>query len=163
MSELDIRNAAAGDHDAIWEIMEYVIAQGDTLVFAPGAPRASMLDFWAGNGRHTYVADINGKVLGTYFIKANQPDLGSHIANAGYMTHPEARGQGIGYQMGLHSLQEARQLGFHAMQFNIVIKSNEGAVRLWQKLGFDIIGEIPDAFQHQKLGLTNAYIMYQKL
>lgn len=96
-------------------------------------------------------------------IKDNQPDLGSHIANAGYLTLPSARGKGVGMDMGEFSLVEAKRLGYQAMQFNIVVKSNQGAVRLWQKLGFEIIGEIPEAFNHLHLGMTNAYIMYQKL
>ena len=97
------------------------------------------------------------------FLKDNQPDLGSHIANAGYMTAPSAAGQGVGKAMGEFSLSEAKRLGYKAMQFNIVVKSNERAVRLWQHLGFKIIGEIPEAFQNKQGGLTNAYIMYQKL
>jgi ribosomal protein S18 acetylase RimI-like enzyme len=96
-------------------------------------------------------------------LKNNQPGLGSHIANASYMTAPAAMGKGIGKQMGIFSLQEARRLGYKAMQFNIVVKSNTRAVALWQSLGFEIIGEIPNAFQHAVLGLTNAYIMYQQL
>lgn len=55
------------------------------------------------------------------------------------------------------------RLGYKAMQFNIVVKSNERAVQLWKNLGFTIIGEIPEAFNHKQNGLTNAYIMYCKL
>ena len=65
--------------------------------------------------------------------------------------------------MGEFSLAEAKRLGYTAMQFNIVIKSNARAVNLWQNLGFKIIGEIPDAFNHKENGMTNAYIMYRKL
>ena len=96
-------------------------------------------------------------------MKDNQPGLGSHVANAGYMTSPDAFGKGIGKAMALFSLEEAKNLGYRAMQFNLVIKTNERAVELWKKLGFAIIGEIPEAFNHKSLGLTNAYIMYRKL
>jgi ribosomal protein S18 acetylase RimI-like enzyme len=98
-----------------------------------------------------------------FLIKDNQPGLGAHIANAAYMVSEKAEGKGIGKSMCLYSLDEAKRLGYLAMQFNIVIKSNERAVKLWQKLGFQIIGEIPEAFRHKQLGLTNAYIMYRKL
>jgi ribosomal protein S18 acetylase RimI-like enzyme len=101
--------------------------------------------------------------VGTFFIKDNQPDLGSHIANAGYMTAPGTFGKGIGRAMGEFSILEAARLGYKAMQFNIVIKSNERAVALWKSMDFEIIGEIPDAFNHQQNGLTNAYIMYRKI
>jgi ribosomal protein S18 acetylase RimI-like enzyme len=79
------------------------------------------------------------------------------------MTSPAASGQGVGRAMGEFSLVEAKQLGYKAMQFNIVVACNQRAVRLWEKLGFIIIGEIPEAFNHKQYGLTNAYIMYRKL
>lgn len=116
-----------------------------------------MLNFWCGPDKHTYVAPIDNKIAGTFFIKDNQPELGSHIANAGYITSPLAGGKGIGTEMGKFSIGEAQRLGYKAMQFNIVIKSNARAVSLWKKLGFEIIGEIPEAFNRQQLGLTNAY------
>ena len=79
------------------------------------------------------------------------------------MTLPGASGLGVGKAMGEFSLEEAKRLGYKAMQFNIVIKSNERAIRLWEKLGFKIIGEIPEAFNHKQNGLTDAFIMHQKL
>jgi ribosomal protein S18 acetylase RimI-like enzyme len=160
---LQIRKATQEDHDSIWEIIRQVIAPGDTYVFAADSSKEKMLSYWCGDDRHTYVAMMTNEILGTFFIKDNQPDLGSHIANAGYMVSPSYAGKGIGYAMGEFSLEEARRLGYAAMQFNIVMKSNDRAVKLWKKLGFDVIGEIPNAFQHKVLGLTNAFIMYRKL
>ena len=158
-----IREAISSDEEAIWAIMQPIIAAGETYTFSPQSTKEQLLAFWCAGDKHVFVAEKDGKLLGTFFIKANQATLGAHIANAGFMTHPEATGQGIGWAMGKRALIEAKQLGFHAMQFNFVVKSNQVALRLWQKLGFEIIGEIPDAFQHPRLGLTNAYIMYQKL
>ena len=160
---IEIRKATAEDHDAIWNIIKVVIASGDTYVYDPGSSREEMMKEWFGENKHTYVALVESKIAGTFFIKSNQPDLGSHIANAGYMTDPSMSGKGIGKAMCEYSLHEAKQLGFQAMQFNIVIKSNERAMRLWKKLGFGIKGEIPEAFNHRQLGLINAYIMYKKL
>jgi L-amino acid N-acyltransferase YncA len=160
---IEIRKATLDDHNAIWEIIQQVISNGDTYVFDPKSSKEKMLEYWCGRDKHTYVTEANGTIAGTFIIKNNQPDLGSHVANASYMTLPSASGQGIGQAMGEVSLQEAKRLGYKAMQFNIVVKSNEIAVRLWQKLGFEIIGEIPEAFNHKQNGLTNAYIMYRKL
>ena len=160
---LNIRKAIPEDADPIWDIIKAVIAQGDTYTFDPNSTKEDMLSYWMNPDKHTYVAEIYKDIVGTFIIKDNQPGLGSHIANAGYMTHPSVFGQGIGRKMCQFSLVEAKRLGYSAMQFNIVIKSNVHAVKLWQSMGFDIIGEIPDAFQHQTLGLTNAYIMYRKL
>jgi ribosomal protein S18 acetylase RimI-like enzyme len=158
-----IRKAALSDSNAIWEIIKEVISTGDTYVFDPQSSKEKMLAYWFASDRQTYVALIDNEIVGTFLFKDNQPDLGSHIANAAYMTSPSARGKGVGKAMGEFSLKEAKSFGYKAMQFNIVIKSNEHAVRLWTQLGFKIIGEIPDAFNHSKNGLTNAYIMYKKL
>jgi ribosomal protein S18 acetylase RimI-like enzyme len=79
------------------------------------------------------------------------------------MVSPSHQGKGIGLLMAKYSLEEAKRLGYAAIQFNIVIKSNERAVGLWKKVGFKIIGEIPNAFDHPRLGMTNAFIMYKEL
>ena len=160
---LEIRKAKETDKEAVWEIIQAVISSGDTYVFAPDSPKEKMLEYWFGADKETYVAVLDNQILGSFYLKANQPDLGSHIANAGYMVSPNAKGKGIGRKMAEFSLPEAKRLGFKAIQFNFVVKSNEIAVKLWLSLGFEIIGEIPEAFQHQDLGLVNALIMYRKL
>lgn len=160
---LEIRKAIETDKDAVWEIIKAVIATSDTYIFAPDSPKEKMIGFWFGADKETYVAVLDNQILGSFFLKPNQPDLGSHICNAGYMVSPKAKGKGIGRKMAEFSLPEAKRLGFKAMQFNFVVKSNEVAVKLWLSLGFEIIGEIPEAFQHKDLGLVNALIMYQKL
>lgn len=160
---LEIRKATEEDKPAVWEIIKAVLATGDTYTFAPDSSREEMLAWWYGPDKHTYVAFLDDSMVGTFFLKANQPGLGSHVANAGYMVAPGNHGKGIGRRMAEWSLGEARRLGFIAMQFNFVVKSNTYAVKLWQDIGFEIIGEIPDAFDHAQNGLTNAYIMYRKL
>jgi L-amino acid N-acyltransferase YncA len=163
MATLEIRKATPHDREQIWEIIRQVIATGDTYVFHPTSSKRKMLAYWYSKEKYTYVAEREGVVVGTFLLKNNQPDLGAHIANASYMTLPSVAGRGIGRAMGEFSIMEAKNLGYKAMQFNIVVKSNERAVRLWQRLGFQILGEIPEAFNHAQLGLVNAYIMYQKL
>jgi len=160
---ISIRKATVADRDPVWQIIREVIAGGDTYVFDPASPKEKMLVYWFDPEKHTYVAVDNDDVVGTFVIRDNQPDLGAHVANGAYMTASKAAGRGVGKLMGEYSLQEAKSLGYQAMQFNFVVKSNQRAVQLWQKLGFEIIGEIPDAFNHQQNGLTNAYVMYRKL
>jgi GNAT superfamily N-acetyltransferase len=160
---IHIRKSNATDADAIWEILKAIIREGDSFAYAPSTTKNEMLGYWFSKNKYTYTALLDNQIVGTFFIQDNQPGLGSHVANAGYATSPKAYGQGIGKKMGIFSLDEARKLGYKAMQFNIVIKTNERAVKLWQSLGFKIIGEVPEAFQHQTLGLVNTYVMYQKL
>jgi ribosomal protein S18 acetylase RimI-like enzyme len=165
---LEIRKAKDEDKAAVWDIIKAVIAGGDTYVFAPDTPEDEMLEYWLSPEKHTYVAvwdepDAEPEIVGTFFLRPNYPGLGAHVGNAGYMVKPGQYGKGIGREMAEWSLEESRRLGYTAMQFNFVVKSNENAVKLWKSIGMEIIGEIPDAFDHAEHGLTNAYIMYRKL
>ena len=163
MKSIEIRPALQSDADSIWNIIRQVISSGDTYVFAPDSSKDHMLAYWFGKSKRAYVATMSEKVVGTFVLQPNQPDLGSHIANAAYMVDPVHQGKGIGKAMGEYSIPEARKLGYRAMQFNLVIKTNEPAVALWKKLGFATIGEVPRAFQHKELGLVNALIMYREV
>ncbi|MBK9163730.1 MAG: GNAT family N-acetyltransferase [Acidobacteria bacterium] len=163
-----IRKAETSDKNAVWEIIREVIARGDTYVFDPGSSKEEMLDYWFSPEKNVYVvSEMSSQetevVLGTFWLKANQPGLGDHVCNAAYMVSPAEHGKGIGRKMAEFSLEEARRLGFTAMQFNFVVASNTAAVRLWQSIGMEIIGTIPNAFRHKTLGPTDAYIMYREL
>ena len=160
---MEIRRANAEDWEAIWPIFQAVVSQGDTYVYAPQTTKEEAQKLWMPPGAAVYVAAEGNAVIGTYLIKPNQPGLGSHIANAAFMVKPGESGRGVGRAMGHHALSEARTAGFTAMQFNFVVSTNERAVALWQSLGFTIIGTIPLAFRHQKLGIVDAYIMHRHL
>jgi ribosomal protein S18 acetylase RimI-like enzyme len=158
-----IRPAERRDEDAIWRIFHAVVEPGDTYAFPPETTRQEALAIWMSPSVHAYVALDGDEVVGTYFLKANQPGRGSHVSNAGFMVAPSGQGRGVGRAMGEHCLAEARRLGFRAMQFNFVVSTNEPAVALWQKLGFEIIGTVPEAFEHPTLGFVNTYVMYRSL
>ena len=128
---MNIRPAIDSDRDAIWKIFQATIAPGDAFVYDPNTPREEATPYWFANGTRTYVAEQDGKVVGSYILRANRPGLGNHVANAGFMVDPAERGSGIGRAMGEHALSEARRLGYGAMQFNFVISTNESAVHLW--------------------------------
>lgn len=162
-SALTIRDATDRDRDAVWEIFRATVAPGDAFVYDPNTPRQEAEAYWFAKGTRTYVAEQDGKVAGSYILRPNRPGLGDHVANAGFMVDPKARRSGIGRAMGEHALGEARRLGYRAMQFNFVISTNESAVRLWQNLGFRIIGTLPGAFRHARKGLVDAYVMFRSL
>ena len=157
------RRASDADFDAIWEIFYEVVQGGDTYPFAPETTKEEAYQIWMQTPTAAYVALAETQIIGTYYLKPNQVGLGSHVCHAGYMVKGQARGQGVGRAMGLHSLEEARQLGFRAMQFNLVVATNQPAVKLWQELGFSVIGTLPRAFNHRRLGFVDALIMYQLL
>ncbi len=163
MDDFKIRKASLLDYDQVWEIFREVIKPGDTYVFASDTPKERLAELWFSPGMHTFVLEKNASILGTYIIKPNQIDLGNHVANGAYMVHPQTHGKGIGKQLCKHSLIKAKELGFTAMQFNFVVSTNKPAIALWEKYGFKIVGTIPEAFRHQKLGLVAAHIMYKKL
>ena len=158
-----IRPLTPEDAPALWRILEPVIRAGETYALPRDMSREDALAYWTAPGKAVFIAEADAQVLGTYILRANQPGGGSHVANCGYMTAAEATGRGVARAMCAHSLDEARQRGFLAMQFNFVVSSNERAVRLWQSLGFAIIGTLPGAFQHPTEGYVDAYVMYQAL
>ena len=160
---LKLRHATDADGDAIWDIFRVVVAAGDTYAFDPDISRTDALAYWMQPTNHCHVAERQGTVVGTYILKTNQPGLGSHVANAAFMVAPRARAMGVGRAMGEHCLAEARRQGFLAMQFNFVVSTNDSAVRLWQRLGFDIVGTLPGAFRHATNGYVAAYVMYRSL
>jgi len=160
---LEIRQATEADRDAIWDIFNAVVAPGDTYAFDPRISREDALAYWFREDTHTYVAARDRHVVGTYILRANQPGSGSHVANAAFMVAPRVRGLGVGRKMGEHCLSEARRLGFRAMQFNFVVSTNEGAIRLWKQLGFKIVGTLPGAFRHPQKEYIDVYVMFRSL
>jgi GNAT superfamily N-acetyltransferase len=160
---IHIRRANALDHDAVWTILEPVIRAGETYALPADMSRDDALAYWFAGANEVFVAESEGAVLGTYLLRANQAGGGSHVANCGYMTSENAQGKGVARAMLEHSLAHARSRGFLAMQFNFVVSSNERAVKTWQANGFDIVGRLPGAFRHPRLGLVDALVMYRKL
>lgn len=161
---MTIRALESSDWAALWPILRDIYAKGDTYAFPPDASEEEAFAAWTKTPLSTFVAcDRDGRVLGAYYIKPNQLGHGDHVANCGYVVSEVARGQGIAALMCEHSQRVALKLGFSAMQFNFVVSTNLGAVRLWQKLGFEIVGTLPRAFRHPVHGLVDAFVMYKWL
>ena len=158
-----IRSATRRDDDAIWQIVEPVLRAGDTYTLPAEMSREDALAYWFSPRHDVFVAEKDGLVLGTYYLRANQQGGGAHVANCGYMTAQHATGRGVARAMCVHSLDVARQRGFRAMQFNFVVSTNERAVRLWASLGFETVGRLPAAFLHPQLGYVDALVMYRAL
>jgi L-amino acid N-acyltransferase YncA len=149
--------------DEIWEIFREVVQTGDTYVFEADISREDALRYWLTPDHHVFVAVDNGSVLGTYILRKNQPGRGSHVANASYMVSPKARGKGLGSLMCQHSIEEARRLGFSAIQFNLVVTTNSAALSVWKKHGFEVVGTLPKVFRHETQGLVDAFVMHRFL
>jgi ribosomal protein S18 acetylase RimI-like enzyme len=160
---MHIRPALLSDGDAIWAILEPTIRAGETYALPTNISRQDALDYWMSPDHEVFVAEQNGSVVGTYFLRANQRGGGSHVCNCGYVTATEATGRGVARAMCAHSLDHARERRFVAMQFNFVISSNDRAVRLWESFGFETVGRLPRAFRHPTLGFVDALVMHRFL
>lgn len=158
-----IRKAAPHDFESIWPIFHSIVSAGTTYPYETTTTKEQGYHLWMEVPSATYLAERDGKILGTYYIKPNHPGLGAHICNCGYMVSPPYRNKGLATEMCLHSQRVASNMGFRAMQFNLVVSTNTTAVYLWQKLGFSVIGTIPQAFNHTQLGLVDAHILYKRL
>ena len=158
-----IRNAIEADFESIWPIFHEIASAGETYPYSQNTSKNEARKLWIHVPRETYVAEVDGEILGTYYLKTNQAGPGSHVCNCGYMVPSQARGRGLATSMCEHSQKVAVKLGYKAMQFNLVASSNEGAVNLWSKLGFDTVGRLPKAFKHPVKGYVDALVMYKWL
>ncbi len=163
LKEIKIRLANLDDFEGIWKIFKDVIATGDTYVNRPETTMEEGRAKWFAPNIKTYVAVINDKIVGAYFLRSNHPDLGSHVSNAGFIVDKNTRGMGVGKSLVNHALDNARNLGYKAMQFNFVVSTNTVAVNLWKSAGFRIIGTVPNGYHHKQLGFVDSYIMFREL
>jgi GNAT superfamily N-acetyltransferase len=160
---LNIRVAVESDHRAIWAILQPSIRAGETYALPRDMSEADALAYWCAASNEVFVAEETDAILGTYILRANQAGGGAHVANCGYVTAADAQGRGVARLMLEHSLTQARTRGFRSMQFNFVVSTNERAVRTWERNGFQIVGRLPGAFDHPKLGYVDALVMSRHL
>jgi len=160
---MQIRRAQPSDARAIAEIIVPTFREGSSYTVDPDISEADALAYWLSPDKETFVAEADGMILGTYFMRPNQPGGGRHVCNCGYITRAGATGSGIGRAMCVHSLAHARSRGYRAMQFNFVVSSNQSAVKLWQDCGFAVAGRLPEAFHHPALGYVDALVMFRSL
>jgi ribosomal protein S18 acetylase RimI-like enzyme len=160
----EIREYRGADWPGTWPILEETVRAGDTYTFSPTSSQEEMRKAWVELPAKTFVAcRPEGRIVGTYFIKANQPGLGAHVCNCGYVVASTARGRGIAALMCEHSQAQAVAMGFRSMQFNFVVSTNIRAIQLWERLGFSVVGRLPGAFNHQEFGYVDALIMFKQL
>jgi len=160
---MKIREATKQDFDQIWPIFHEIVKAGETYAYATDTNKGQAFNIWMEAPRKTFVFEEGGKILGTYYLKTNQAGPGNHVCNCGYMVSSLARGRGLATSMCEHSQTIAKELGYKAMQYNFVASTNEGAIRLWHKLGFETVGKLPKAFNHPTNGFVDAFIMYKWL
>jgi len=166
MGSLKFSVAGEDDWPGIWKIFQQIVSTGDTYPYLSGTSENEAIALWMRRDdprEATYVAELDGSVVGTAYVKANSPGLGDHIANAGWMVAPEYQRWGIGRIFAEWVIDQARTLGYHGMQFNSVVSTNQGAIELWASLGFEIVGTVPDAFRHASVGLVPVHVMYRRL
>lgn len=163
MERFLIREFEPGDWSSVWPILQPVFARGETYAYPTDITDEQAHYEWVEKPRATYVVVLEEQVLGTYYLKANQPGQGSHVCNCGYVVSEKARGRGLAKAMCLHSQETASELGFKAMQYNLVASTNEGALALWHKMGFATVGCLPGAFRSPSVGYVDAYVLYKHL
>jgi L-amino acid N-acyltransferase YncA len=164
LGELCFRTADADDWPAIWPIWHRVVAAGDTYTWDPATPEGQARQLWMPPPPAvTVVAVRDGQVVATALLRPVQPGLGDHVANAAFMVDPQRAGSGIGRSLAEFVVDEARRRGYRAMQFSAVVEVNTRAVRLWESLGFRVVGTVPEAFRHPTRGLVGLHIMHRTL
>lgn len=158
-----IRRTRPSDAPAVVDIVLPAIREGGTYALDPQMSEADALAYWMGADKETFVAEFEGSIVGTYYMRPNQGGGGGHVCNCGYITSAASSGKGVAGRMCDHSLAYARERAYRAMQFNFVVETNERAVRLWRHKGFDVVGRLPGAFRHPTAGYVDALVMFRTL
>ena len=160
---MQIREISEADFEAVYSMVGEVAQAGDSYAYPSDMSREMIHQYWVDQPRKTFVCLINESIAGVYYLKTNQQGPGAHVCNAGFITHRAFYGQGAAGAMCHHAQEQAKLLGYQAMQFNFVASSNSAAVHVWQKHSFDIVGRLPNAFNHPQQGLVDALVMYKWL
>lgn len=158
-----VRPATRGDDDGIVDAVMPAIRSGETYALPRDWTAAEALAYWRSPGHAVFVAEEDGAVLGTSYVRANQRGGGGHVANAAFMTTTSAAGRGVASALCRHALTWAAAQGYAAMQFNFVVATNTRAVALWRRFGFEVVGRLPGAFRHPLLGFVDALVMFRGL
>ena len=160
---MQIREAAAEDWPRIWPFWHRIVAAGETYTWDPDTSEEDARALWMNPAKHVYVVeDETGAVVGSAYVTPNYGGPAAHIANAGFMVDPDQAGRGIGRALAEHILTAAKSDGYQAMVFNAVVETNP-AVQLWTSLGFQILGTVPDAYEHPRYGRVGLHVMYRAL
>ena len=160
---LTLRPAGPEDSPALWDILRPAFRAGDSYAVDRTISQSAALRYWTGGEKTAHLAVRSDQAVGSYYIRPNQPGGGAHVCNCGFVTHPQARGQGVARTMLEHALKTAKAAGYSAMQFNFVLASNAAAIHLWHSYGFVEVGRLPQAFQHPVLGLIDALVLHRQL
>lgn len=158
---MDIREWCEGDLAAMLPIWNEVVQAGNAFpqVDPMGADEARA--FFATQSR-TAVAEVDGRVIGLYILHPNNVGRCGHVANASYAVASSARGQGVGRALVQDSLRQLAPLGFRGLQFNAVVASNQGAIALYEQLGFARIGTIPGGFRNGQGAYEDMHVFYHE-
>jgi L-amino acid N-acyltransferase YncA len=159
-----VRPATEQDWPQIFPFFRAIVAAGRTYAYPEDLTSEQAHDLWMEPPPGTTVVATDGDVvLGSAKAGPNRPGRGAHVATASFMVDPAHAGRGVGRALGEHVVAWARAAGFRAMQFNAVVETNLGAVRLWQSLGFTLIGTVPEAFDDAEHGLVGLHVMHRRL
>lgn len=160
----EVRTATEVDWEQIWPFFAQTVAEGESYAFPEELTLDTARPWWMEQPPGvTVVLEEDGVILGSAKMGPNRPGRGNHIGTASFMVEPAARGRGVGRRLGEYVVQWHREQGFSGIQFNAVVETNTAAVRLWESLGFEILGTVPGAFRSATYGPVGLHLMYLAL
>ncbi len=161
---MSIRPITEADWPGVGPLVVAVVREGETYAYPLDLGAAVAHDLWVERPPGlTVVLEEDGRILGTAKMGPNRPGHGDHVGTASFMVAPDARGRGVGRRLAEHVVEWHRDAGYRAIQFNAVVESNTAAVRLWQSLGFEIVGTVPAAFRSPTHGYVGLHVMHLAL
>ncbi len=159
-----IRLATEEDWPSIWSFFEAIVREGETYTYPTDLTSEGGRSLWMEPPPgQTVVLEDRETIVGSAKMGPNRPGPGDHIGTASFMVAPPARGRGVGRLLGEYVVDWLRAEGYYGIQFNAVVESNTAAVKLWESLGFEIVGTVPEAFRSASQGLVGLHVMYMTL
>jgi RimJ/RimL family protein N-acetyltransferase len=160
---IEIKEVSPTQFEEIWPIFQEVALSGETYPYLPNITKEEAKAQWFATNAHVFIAYDEGKPIATRYIVPNKTGLGSHVCNMGVMIDKSYRGKGLGYTMLEFGIDKAKELGYRAIQLNLVVSTNAASIKLCKKYGFEIIGTLPEAFFYKQQKYIDAFVMYKKL
>lgn len=161
--DIIVRPFEKEDEAALYEIFQEVVDSGIQFPYESSSKEEFKHQFFSPDSQVFVCLSPTNELIGGFYLKGNYSGRSDHIANAAYMLKKSARGKGIGTQLVKASLQLAKERGFAAMQYNMVLSQNQIAVKLYHKLGFKIVGTIPNAVRNPDGSYQDGFVMYKKI
>ncbi len=148
--EVTLRAPKWSDLDEMLEFINSLVREGADITVDREYTRDQEVEWLAGylsdlerGGVVGIAAEVDGRFVGQLQVSPRK-GLSSHVGVLGISVMEGYRGMGIGTEMMIEAEAQAKRLGIEVITLE-VFATNDRALRVYLKLGYEIVGRIPKA------------------